>query len=244
MLDHDQKYLTLLHDVLTMGKEKGDRTGTGTRSLFMEQLKFDMREGFPILTTKKVHWHSVMHEMLWMIRGDTNIKYLNDNGVTIWDEWADEKGELGPVYGKQWRSWEHYENPRDVGMARSGLRWIDQLKNVADSIKQNPVSRRHIVAAWNPGEIDQMALPPCHLMMQFNVVGEYIDLKFDMRFRRPFPGRAFQYCWLRSIALAHGPGVWADPADSWGVVRRRPHLQQPCGAGEHAAGTERIEDST
>ncbi|MAB75985.1 MAG: thymidylate synthase [Verrucomicrobiales bacterium] len=152
-------YLDLLNHVLENGKARGDRTGTGTIGVFGAQARFDLRESFPCLTTKKLHLRSIIHELLWFLNGDTNIKYLNDNGVTIWDEWADEDGNLGPVYGKQWRSWA-------VG---DGSQTIDQLARVVDSIKNNPTSRRHIVSAWNPADVEEMALPPCHTMFQFYV---------------------------------------------------------------------------
>jgi thymidylate synthase len=151
-------YLELLDHVLKNGIRKQDRTGTGTISVFGYQMRFDLREGFPLLTTKKLHFKSILHELLWFISGDTNIKYLNDNGVRIWDKWADENGNLGPVYGYQWRSW-----PTD------GDRKIDQLGDVIKSIKSSPDSRRHIISAWNPGEIEKMALPPCHILFQFYV---------------------------------------------------------------------------
>ncbi|HHU34578.1 MAG TPA: thymidylate synthase [Bacteroidetes bacterium] len=153
-----KQYLELLDHVMTNGVSKVDRTGTGTISVFGYQMRFDLSKGFPILTTKKLHIKSIVHELLWFISGDTNIKYLKDNGVSIWDAWADADGNLGPVYGKQWRSWS----------APDG-KVIDQLTNVVKDIKENPHSRRHIVSAWNVGEIDKMALPPCHLLFQFYV---------------------------------------------------------------------------
>ncbi len=151
-------YLDLLRDVLENGEERGDRTGTGTLSVFGRQARFDLREGFPCLTTKKLHLRSIIHELLWFLKGETNIAYLKENGVTIWDEWADEQGELGPVYGKQWRRWEG-----------SGDSVIDQIALLIDGLKGNPHSRRHIVSAWNVGELPDMALPPCHLLFQFYV---------------------------------------------------------------------------
>ena len=154
----EEQYLNLLTDILENGEDRGDRTGTGTKSVFGRQLRFDLTQGFPLLTTKKVHLKSVIHELIWFLNGDTNIKYLNDNGVRIWDEWVDENGNLGPVYGKQWRSW-----PTSAGGT------IDQLGEVISSIRNNPESRRHIVSAWNVGELDRMALPPCHLLFQFYV---------------------------------------------------------------------------
>lgn len=158
-----RQYLDLLKDVFENGRDREDRTGIGTRSVFGRQVRFDLREGFPLLTTKKVHFRSIVYELLWFLRGDTNIQYLNENGVTIWDEWADETGDLGPVYGKQWRSW----------TAPDG-REVDQIANVIREIKGNPVSRRLVVTAWNPGEIDRMALAPCHCLFQF-----YVDTRSD-----------------------------------------------------------------
>ncbi|MGQ9620036.1 MAG: thymidylate synthase [Bacteroidales bacterium] len=153
-----KQYLNLLDHVLRNGKRKNDRTGTGTISVFGYQMRFDLNSGFPILTTKKLHFKSIVHELLWFISGDTNIKYLNDNGVNIWNEWADSNGNLGPVYGYQWRSW-------NTGDGRK----IDQLLNVIENIRNNPDSRRHIVSAWNVGDLDKMALPPCHVLFQFYV---------------------------------------------------------------------------
>ncbi len=153
-----KQYLDLLSHVMTNGVEKSDRTGTGTRSVFGYQMRFDLREGFPLLTTKKVHTRSVFGELIWFLAGDTNIKWLHDNGITIWDEWADENGDLGPVYGSQWRSW-----PTADG------RHIDQIKGLIEGIKNNPDSRRHLVSAWNVGELEHMALPPCHAFFQFYV---------------------------------------------------------------------------
>ncbi|WP_339695847.1 thymidylate synthase [uncultured Marixanthomonas sp.] len=152
------QYETLLRHVYENGKDKSDRTGVGTRSVFGYQMRFDLNEGFPLVTTKKVHLKSIIHELLWFLKGDTNIKYLTDNGVTIWNEWADENGELGSIYGYQWRSW-----PTPDG------RHIDQISNIIDTIKSNPDSRRIIVSAWNVADIDKMALPPCHTLFQFYV---------------------------------------------------------------------------
>jgi len=153
------QYETLLKHVYTTGIDKSDRTGVGTRSIFGYQMRFDLSEGFPLVTTKKVHLKSIIHELLWFLKGDTNIKYLTDNGVRIWNEWADENGELGSIYGYQWRSW-----PAPDG------RHIDQISNIIDTIKNNPDSRRIIVSAWNVADIDKMALPPCHTLFQFYVV--------------------------------------------------------------------------
>ena len=153
-----QTYLDLLTDVLKNGEERGDRTGTGTLSVFGRQVRYDLREGFPCLTTKKLHLRSIIHELLWFLKGDTNIAYLKEHKVRIWDEWADENGNLGPVYGQQWRSW-----PKEDGSA------VDQISNLIDGLKNNPTSRRHLVSAWNVGKVDEMALPPCHLLFQFYV---------------------------------------------------------------------------
>lgn len=153
-----QQYLDLLKHILDNGDQKGDRTGTGTRSCFGYQMRFDLNEGFPVLTTKKLHLRSIIHELLWFLKGDTNIKYLQENKVRIWDEWADEDGNLGPVYGHQWRSWPK----RDGGT-------IDQITNLVEGLKNNPNSRRHLVCAWNVADVENMALPPCHCLFQFYV---------------------------------------------------------------------------
>jgi thymidylate synthase len=153
-----QQYLNLLQDVLDKGEDKSDRTGTGTRSYFGYQMRFDLQEGFPLLTTKKLHLKSIIYELLWFLKGSTNVKYLQDNGVRIWNEWASEKGDLGPIYGYQWRSWPDYQDGH-----------IDQISQVIDSIKNNPNSRRHIVSAWNVAALNDMALPPCHILFQFYV---------------------------------------------------------------------------
>lgn len=153
-----QAYLDLMRHVLDNGQDKADRTGTGTRSVFGWQMRFDLAAGFPALTTKKLHLKSIIHELLWFLQGDTNIAYLKEHGVRIWDEWADENGDLGPVYGKQWRRWETPEG-----------RLVDQISQLVHSLKHNPDSRRHIVSAWNPGDVDEMALPPCHCLFQFYV---------------------------------------------------------------------------
>jgi thymidylate synthase len=153
-----RQYLDLLRHVLETGVDRGDRTGTGTRSVFGYQMRFDLAEGFPVTTTKKLHLKSIIHELLWFLKGDTNIKYLQDHGVTIWDEWADENGDLGPVYGAQWRSW-----------PAPGGGHIDQIANLLTQLRTNPNSRRLIVSAWNPAEVDEMALPPCHCLFQFYV---------------------------------------------------------------------------
>ncbi len=160
--DHpEQQYLALLEDILLHGVQRGDRTGTGTLGVFGRQMRFDLSAGFPLLTTKKLHLKSIILELLWFLRGDTNVRWLQERGVSIWDEWADEAGELGPVYGKQWRSW-----------AAPDGETIDQMAKVVQQIRANPFSRRHIVSAWNPAEVDDMALPPCHCLFQFFVAPE------------------------------------------------------------------------
>lgn len=175
-----KQYHELCERILTEGVAKGDRTGTGTISLFGHQMRFNLQEGFPLLTTKKIHIPSVVHELLWFIAGDTNVRYLQDNGVRIWNEWADEQGELGPVYGKQWRSWD----------APDG-RVIDQLKGVIEEVKRNPDSRRLIVSAWNPGDVDEMALPPCHLLFQFYVADGKLSCQLYQRSADVFLGVPF-----------------------------------------------------
>jgi thymidylate synthase len=165
-----QQYLDLLDLVLRTGAQKSDRTGTGTLSVFGHQMRFDLAAGFPLLTTKKLHTKSIIFELLWLLRGDTNIAFLKENGVSIWDEWADENGDLGPVYGRQWRSW-----PAPDGKS------IDQIAGVITSIKKTPDSRRHIVSAWNPGEIESMALPPCHTLFQFYVADGKLSCQLYQR---------------------------------------------------------------
>lgn len=182
-----QQYHDLLRLVLEKGTKKSDRTGTGTLSVFGHQMRFDLSEGFPVLTTKKLHLRSIIHELLWFLRGDTNIKYLQENGVTIWDEWADENGNLGPVYGSQWRKWETKDG-----------RQIDQITGVIEAIKKNPDSRRHIVMAWNPGEVDKMALPPCHAFFQFYVADGRLSCQLYQRSADVFLGVPFN---IASYAL-------------------------------------------
>lgn len=182
-----RQYLDLLQRILDEGVEKGDRTGTGTLSVFGHQMRFDLNEGFPLLTTKKLHTRSIFHELLWFLRGETNVRWLQERGVTIWDEWADENGDLGPVYGAQWRSWP----------APSGER-IDQLAKVVEDLKSNPDSRRHIVTAWNPAEVDVMALPPCHLVFQFYVANGRLSCQLYQRSCDTFLGVPFN---IASYAL-------------------------------------------
>ncbi|GAB3670355.1 thymidylate synthase [Salinisphaera aquimarina] len=180
-------YLDLMREVRDHGIEKGDRTGTGTRSVFGRQMRFDLAQGFPAITTKKLHLRSIIHELLWFIAGDTNIAYLKDNRVSIWDEWADENGDLGPVYGYQWRSW-----PAPNGES------VDQLAKVIESITRNPDSRRHIVSAWNPAQVDDMALPPCHALFQFYVANGRLSCQLYQRSADIFLGVPFN---IASYAL-------------------------------------------
>ena len=182
-----KQYLDLLDRILTEGVKKEDRTGTGTISVFGNQMRFNLEDGFPLLTTKKLHLKSIIYELLWFLRGDTNIKYLKDHGVSIWDEWADENGELGPVYGHQWRSW-----PDENGGT------IDQIQNVVNQIKNNPDSRRMIVSAWNVAEVERMALPPCHTMFQFYVANGRLSLQLYQRSADTFLGVPFN---IASYAL-------------------------------------------
>ncbi len=200
-----RQYLDLLNDILISGTTKTDRTGTGTRSVFGRQLRFDLSEGFPLVTTKKLHLRSIIYELLWFLRGDTNIKYLKDHGVSIWDEWADENGDLGPVYGSQWRSW-----PAPDG------RHIDQISQVLNQIKSKPDSRRHIVSAWNPAEVDKMALPPCHALFQFYVADGKLSCQLYQRSADYFLGVPFNiasyalltYMVAQQCDLLPGDFVW------------------------------------
>lgn len=176
-----QQYLDLLKDVMNSGSKRLDRTGVGTYAVFGRQMHFDLQKGFPILTTKKVHWKSIVHELLWFIKGDTNIKYLKDNGVTIWDEWADANGDLGPVYGRQWRAFG----------SNDGRETVDQLADVIYTIKNNPYSRRHLVVAWNPLQIFDMALPPCHCLFQFFVAEGKLSCQLYQRSCDSFLGLPF-----------------------------------------------------
>jgi len=182
-----RQYHELMERILADGAEKRDRTGIGTLSVFGHQMRFDLDAGFPLLTTKKVHLKSIVYELLWFLRGDTNIQYLKQHGVSIWDEWADERGELGPVYGQQWRSW-----PAADG------RTIDQIGHVVESIRKNPDSRRLIVTAWNPAEVEKMALPPCHCLFQFYVAGGRLSCQLYQRSADVFLGVPFN---IASYAL-------------------------------------------
>lgn len=182
-----KQYLDLLSHILENGNEKTDRTGTGTKSVFGYQMRFDLQKGFPLLTTKKLHTRSIFHELLWFLKGDTNIKYLHDNKVTIWDEWADENGDLGPVYGKQWRAWQGADG-----------KITDQISQVVNQIKNSPDSRRMLVSAWNVGEVEQMALPPCHIVFQFYVANDKLSCQLYQRSADVFLGVPFN---IASYAL-------------------------------------------
>jgi thymidylate synthase len=197
-----QQYLDLLRHVLDHGAKKDDRTGTGTLSVFGYQMRFDLAEGFPLLTTKKVHLKSIIHELLWFLQGDTNIKYLKDNGVSIWDEWADEKGDLGPIYGYQWRSWP----------ARDG-RHIDQISEVLQTLKSNPDSRRIIVSAWNVGEIPYMKLPPCHAFFQFYVADGKLSCQLYQRSADIFLGVPFNIASYALLTMMMAQVTGLKPGD-------------------------------
>ncbi len=200
-----QPYLDLMQKILKDGTKKNDRTGTGTLSLFGHQMRFDLKQGFPLVTTKKCHLRSIIYELLWFLNGDTNIHWLNDNQVTIWDEWADEKGDLGPVYGKQWRSW-----------GTSDGRQIDQISHVVNQLRQDPDSRRIIVSAWNVGELDQMALAPCHALFQFYVADGRLSCQLYQRSCDVFLGLPFNiasysllvYMLAQQCDLGVGEFVW------------------------------------
>lgn len=182
-----KQYLDLLRRILDEGTPKGDRTGTGTLSVFGHQMRFNLEEGFPLLTTKKLHLKSIIYELLWFLKGDTNVRYLQEHGVRIWNEWADENGDLGPIYGHQWRSWPDYKGGT-----------IDQIQNVLDQIKHTPDSRRMMVSAWNPAEVDDMALPPCHCLFQFYVADGRLSLQLYQRSADTFLGVPFN---IASYAL-------------------------------------------
>jgi len=197
-----KQYLNLLETILKEGTEKPDRTGTGTISRFGHQMRFDLSEGFPVVTTKKLHLKSIIHELLWFLAGDTNIKYLVDNGVRIWNEWADENGNLGHIYGYQWRSW-----PTPDG------RHIDQISKVVDSIKNNPDSRRHIVSAWNVGELDKMNLPPCHILVQFYVADGKLSCQLYQRSADVFLGVPFNIASYALLTLMMAQVTGLQPGD-------------------------------
>jgi len=195
-----QQYLNLLQDILDKGQDTGDRTGTGTRSVFGRQLRFDMKDGFPLVTTKKIYTKALIHELLWFISGDTNVKYLQENGVRIWDEWADDKGDLGPVYGAQWRKYLGAKEVDYVALGKEKVlpQWDDQLAQVIEGIKTNPTGRRHIVNSWNVPQINEMALPPCHCLFQFYVANEKLSCQLYQRSADIFLGVPFN---IASYAL-------------------------------------------
>ena len=192
-----KQYLDLLHRIIDEGTRKEDRTGTGTLSVFGHQMRFNLEEGFPLLTTKKLHLKSIIYELLWFLKGDTNVRYLQEHGVRIWNEWADENGELGPVYGHQWRSWPDYQGGT-----------IDQIQGIIDTLKTNPDSRRMMVTAWNPAEVDQMALPPCHCLFQFYVADGRLSLQLYQRSADTFLGVPFNIASyaLLLMMMAHTTG--------------------------------------
>ena len=197
-----KQYLDLLEHVLKNGTRKSDRTGTGTISVFGYQMRFDLNDGFPVMTTKKLHLRSIIHELLWFLKGETNVRYLNENKVTIWNEWASENGELGPIYGYQWRSW-----PAADG------RHIDQISQVVDSIKTNPDSRRHIINAWNVGEISKMALPPCHILFQFYVADGRLSCQLYQRSADIFLGVPFNIASYALLTLMMAQVCGLKPGD-------------------------------
>ena len=196
------QYLDLMRHVLEHGDRKTDRTGTGTLSVFGWQMRFPLHQGFPLLTTKKLHTRSIIHELLWFLQGDTNIRYLKENGVSIWDEWADEEGDLGPVYGKQWRRWETADG-----------RSVDQISNLVEAIRRNPDSRRHLVSAWNPGEVDQMALPPCHALFQFYVANGKLSCQLYQRSADIFLGVPFNIASYALLTLMVAQVCDLEPGD-------------------------------
>ncbi len=197
-----KQYLQLLQRILDHGHPKADRTGTGTLSIFGHQLRFDLGQGFPLVTTKKVHLKSIVHELLWFIRGDTNVGYLREHGVSIWDEWADERGDLGPIYGAQWRSW-----PAPDGTT------IDQLASVIEQIRRDPDSRRHVVSAWNPADLPKMALPPCHILFQFYVAGGRLSCQLYQRSADVFLGVPFNIASYALLTLMVAQSTELEPGE-------------------------------
>lgn len=197
-----QQYLDLLRDIRDNGTEKSDRTGTGTRSVFGRQMRFDLADGFPVVTTKKLHLRSIIHELLWFLSGDTNIAYLKENGVSIWDEWADDNGDLGPVYGKQWRSW-----------AAPDGRTIDQMAGLIEGLKRNPDSRRHMLSAWNPADVDAMALPPCHCLFQFYVADGKLSCQLYQRSADTFLGVPFNIASYALLTLMVAQSTGLKPGE-------------------------------
>ena len=210
-----QQYLDLMKRVMEEGTLKADRTGTGTKSVFGHQMRFDLSEGFPCITTKKLHLKSIIHELLWFLKGDTNIKYLKENGVRIWDEWADKNGDLGHVYGYQWRSW-----PTPDG------KHIDQITNVVDTLKNNPNSRRIIVSAWNVGEIEQMALPPCHAFFQFYVADGKLSCQLYQRSADIFLGVPFNVASYALLTMMMAQVCGLEAGDFIHTLRRCSYLYQ------------------
>jgi thymidylate synthase len=196
-----RQYLDLMDHVLKHGTRKEDRTGTGTTSIFGHQMRFNLADGFPLLTTKKLHVHSIIHELLWFLKGETNIKYLHDHRVKIWDDWADENGELGPVYGRQWRSW------------NAGDKSIDQISQIIHQIKNNPDSRRIIVCAWNVGELDKMALPPCHVLFQFYVANNKLSCQLYQRSADIFIGVPFNIASYALLTMMVAQVCSKEPGD-------------------------------
>ena len=197
-----KQYLDLLQRIVNEGTRKEDRTGTGTLSVFGYQMRFNLQEGFPLLTTKKLHLKSIIHELLWFLKGDTNVKYLQENGVRIWNEWADKNGELGPVYGHQWRSWPNYNGGH-----------IDQIQSIVNALKTNPDSRRMIVSAWNVAEVDQMALPPCHCLFQFYVAEGKLSLQLYQRSADTFLGVPFNIASYALLTMMMAQVCGLQPGD-------------------------------
>jgi len=197
-----KQYLDLLQRIVNEGTRKEDRTGTGTLSVFGHQMRFNLQEGFPLLTTKKLHLKSIIHELLWFLKGDTNVKYLQENGVRIWNEWADENGELGPVYGHQWRSWPNYDGGH-----------IDQIQSIVNALKTNPDSRRMIVSAWNVAEVEQMALPPCHCLFQFYVAEGKLSLQLYQRSADTFLGVPFNIASYALLTMMMAQVCGLQPGD-------------------------------
>ena len=219
-----KNYLELLQDILDHGAERSDRTGTGTVAVFGRQLRFDLAKGFPLVTTKRVHVKSIIHELLWFLSGETNIRYLQENGVRIWNEWADENGELGPVYGSQWRSWEGKDG-----------RVHDQIAAVVQSIQTNPDSRRHMVSAWNVAEIDEMKLPPCHFVFQFQVANGRLNCMFTMRSSDTFLGLPFNIAQYAMLTHMIAQQCDLEPGELIYSGGGRSYLQQSSGASAPAA---------
>jgi thymidylate synthase len=197
-----QQYLDLLQHIMNHGTAKADRTGIGTRSVFGWQTRYDLADGFPLVTTKKLHLRSIVHELLWFLRGDTNVEYLNEHGVSIWDEWADEDGDLGPIYGAQWRSWR----------TRDG-RSVDQISELVEQLRSNPDSRRHVVCAWNVGDLDRMKLPPCHCIFQFHVAGGRLSCQLYQRSADVFLGVPFNIASYALLTMMMARVVGLEPGE-------------------------------